>query len=328
VHQVRVGMDLIRRRLHRSAAVGTAAACALLLSACTSSSTSTVAPTTDKCQIGAASTPTSFGAAGGPGSVTISTARDCTWSIAADAPWLALTGDHSGQGEAVVPYTVAANTVPAQRSGSILVGSEKVLVSQAAAPCRYDLSRTADSIGAAGGHLSVAVTTLTGCGWNATTTAPWITVSSGQSGNANGAVSLTIAANAAGGRSGIVNVAGQSYTVNQEGAPAPVPDPTPAPTPEPPPTPTPTPTPPPPPPPPPPDNPVQFDAIVLGLSGQCPDVSFAAGLYQVVANSDTDYKHGRCGDLSNGDHVTVEGTARGTTVTAALIELKGKDSDR
>ena len=63
-------------------------------------------------------------ATGGTGSVTISTARDCTWSIAADAPWVSIVGDHSGQGDGVVTYSVAANTVPTSRLGSIVVGSE------------------------------------------------------------------------------------------------------------------------------------------------------------------------------------------------------------
>jgi hypothetical protein len=327
-------MDLMRHR--RGSAAAAAAACALLFASCTSSSTSTVAPSSDKCQVGAASTPSTFGAAGGSGSVTISTARDCTWSIATDAAWLAIGGDHSGQGDAVVPYTVAANPVPAARSGAIAVGADKVAITQAGAPCRFDLSRTRDTIGAAGGHLSVDVATVAGCTWSATSTAPWIAVSSGQSGTASGTVGLIVAANAGGARAGIVNVAGQSYTVAQDSVPAPpdtpAPAPNPAPTPTPGPTPTPTPTPTPPPPTPPPPTPsgtpVHFDGTVLLLLGRCPALSFTVGLRHVVTNGETDYEHGRCDDLSILDRVTIDGAESGGTVTATQIDMKKGHGDQ
>jgi hypothetical protein len=235
---------------------------------------------------------------------------------------VAIGGDHSGQGEAVVPYTVAANTIPTQRSASIDVGGQKISISQAGAPCRFDLSRTRDSIGAAGGPLSVGVTTVAGCAWTAATTVPWIAVSSGQSGNASGTVSLTIAANAAGAREGIVNVAGQSYTVAQDGVPQPAPEPAPAPAP----APTPTPPPPPSPPPPPPSGtPVHFSGLVLGLSGKCPALSFLVTLTPVVTNADTNFKGGKCGALGNGDFVTIDGTNNNGTVTATQVDMNGSD---
>src|SRR3954470_16519582 len=101
--------------------------------ACRSAQTSVTGPTADdKCQVTATSTPQSFAAGGGTGSINIATARDCTWSIATTASWMTLGGDRSGQGEPSVSYTVAANPVPAARSGSIVVGSQTVAVSQAA----------------------------------------------------------------------------------------------------------------------------------------------------------------------------------------------------
>src|ERR1051326_5338468 len=104
---------------------------------------------------------------------------------------------------------------------------------------------------ASGGGISLAVDTLTGCAWTAVSQTPWIHVTSGASGNAPGTVALSADANTGGARSGIVVIAGQNVTVNQDAAaasptptpPAPTPTPPPpAPTP-PPPAPTPTPTP-------------------------------------------------------------------------------------
>ena len=328
-------MSLVRaRKLLSSTAF--AIACGMLAARCSSSSTSVVAPTSDKCQLSVSNSPSSFDATGGAGSVAISTSRDCAWSIVAEAPWVSIVGDRSGQGEAVVAYAVAANTVPAPRSGSIAVGSEKIQLSQAGAPCRFDLSRSHDSIGSAGGRLAVDVTTMTGCPWDATSTAGWIIVSAGQTSNASGTVGLTVAANAGVTRVGSVKIAGQNFSVTQDAAPAPAPTPPPAPTPAPP---TPAPTPPPAPaptppvpaptpiPPPPSSKPVQSEGTVSALSGRCPDVSFTADGRRIVANKDTSYKNGRCSDLSNGDRVAITGTMIGNTVTTTRIELKKAKND-
>ena len=67
---------------------------------------------------------------------------------------------------------------------------------------------------------------------------------------------------------------------------------------------------------------MEFEGTVSGLSGRCPDVAFTADGRRVVANKDTGYKNGGCGDLSNGDRLTIAGTTIGNTVTATRIELK------
>jgi hypothetical protein len=284
---------------------------------CTSSSTTVTAPSADKCEVSVANAPSSFTASGGPGSVTISTARDCTWSVAAEAPWVVIAGEPNGQGDAVVPYTVATNPVPTSRSGAISVGAARVQLNQAAAPCRYQLSRGSDSVGAGGGVLSVDVTTLTGCGWTATTGASWIAIASGRNGSASGTVRLNVAANVGAARVGQVNVGGEIYTVSQEApvvTPAPTPTPTPAPTPSPSPTPAPapapTPNPPPPAPPPAGGQTVNLSGRISSLSGTCPDVSFQVDGRRVLTSAATDYDDGRCSSLSNRDRVRVSGRTR------------------
>src|SRR5204862_120667 len=129
---------------------------------------------------------------GGPGTISVSTSRDCTWTIATNTSWVSLGNNRSGQGEASIGFTVAANPVPSARSGTIVVANQTVELSQAAAPCRYSISRTRDSVGIGGGQLSVDVSTLTGCTWTATSKASWIAITSGGSGNANGTVVMTV----------------------------------------------------------------------------------------------------------------------------------------
>src|SRR5207244_3868302 len=140
--------------------------------------------------------------------------RDCTWSASADASWVALATT-TGQGPGSLAFTVAANPVPSTRSGAIVVESARVAVSQAAAPCKYGLSRSQDSVDATGGRLSVDVTALAGCAWAARSAADWLAIQTGQSGNGNGTVVLSAASNAGGQRAGVATIAGQSYTVTQ-----------------------------------------------------------------------------------------------------------------
>src|SRR5881628_1077808 len=98
-----------------------AAAC--LAAACTSTQTSVTSPSSDKCQVGVSNAPSSYAATGGSGTVTITAARDCTWSIGTNASWIAINGSAEGQGGASIPYTVAPNPVPSARSGAIVVGA-------------------------------------------------------------------------------------------------------------------------------------------------------------------------------------------------------------
>jgi hypothetical protein len=312
-----------------------------LAAACSSTQTSLSAPTSDKCQVSVSSAPAAFTASGGEGSLAITTARDCTWSISTEASWVAIAGDRSGQGEASIPYAVAQNPVPSARSATLVVGSQTVALNQAAAPCQFRLSRSGDAIGYGGGRLSVDVTTLAGCAWTAASGDSWIAVTSGPGGNASGAVALTVSANAGAARVGHVNITGQSYTVAQDTQPAPPPPPPPAPTPAPQPTPTPAPTPaptpppapkpaPPPPPPPPPPTPeprtVTFSGTVFGLSGRCPDVRFFVSGATIVADPSTDFHKSKCGDLRDGRSASGQGVLQlNGIVKATQIETDKKD---
>jgi hypothetical protein len=62
------------------------------------------------------------------------------------------------------------------------------------------------------------VTAPSGCARPATSNATWITVTSGATGSGNGTVTLNVAANTGGARSGTVTIGGQTFTVNQAAA--------------------------------------------------------------------------------------------------------------
>lgn len=82
--------------------------------------------------------------------------------------------------------------------------------------CTYSISPQSQNVTAAGGSLTVSVSSRTGCGWVSTSNVSWITVTGGSSGTANGSVVLSIAPNGtAASRTGTVTIAGQTFTVTQ-----------------------------------------------------------------------------------------------------------------
>jgi BACON domain-containing protein len=319
-----------KRNALRQLAAALTAGLAAAATGCTTTQTSTTAPSADRCAVSVNATPTSFGAGGGAGSLTIVTARDCTWSASADATWVSIGGEKTGQGEATLSYSVAPNPVPSSRSSSIVVASQRAALTQAAAPCTFTLSRTADTVAAAGGALTVQVATLAGCHWTAATSDTWIRIASGGTGDATGIVGLAVSANAGDARVGHVNIGGQTYTVNQNAAPppAPAPPPPPAPTPTPPPAPTPPPSPPPSPSPTPPPAPTPtpppptggqqatFSGKVTDVSGSCPTLTFSAGGRTVKTTRDTRFSGISCKDVAGGGK-KVEGD--GITDTSGAI---------
>jgi hypothetical protein len=255
--------------------------------------------------------------------MSITTSRDCPWAISGEPAWISINGNRSGQGEARVPYIVSPNEVPSPRSGSITVDTIVVRVSQAAAPCHFDLSRTQDSIGRAGGRLTLAVTTLSGCQWSVVSSVPWITIAAGQSVTDSGTIQLEVARNNGSARVGTVSVGGTIFTVNQSASEAPPP---PAPAPSPPPT---APTPPPPAPIPPPE-PEQVDIVAVNrdVSGDCPDVTFSAGSYTVATSRSTKYDHMGCRDLERRARlIRVKGVLRTNGVVEATEIARVRDDD-
>jgi hypothetical protein len=161
----------------------------------------------------------SMAAAGGTGSVGVTTLAGCAWTAAANDAWLTVTSGASGSGNGTVSFTAAANPTTTARSGTLSIGGVTFTVSEDAASCTYSLSATSQSVGAGGGTGSVGVTTLAGCPWTASANDAWLTVTSGASGTGNGTVAFSAAANpGATGRSGTLTIGGVTFTVNEAAA--------------------------------------------------------------------------------------------------------------
>jgi uncharacterized protein (TIGR03437 family) len=161
-------------------------------------------------------------AGGGTGLVLVSTGADCTWTAQSNAAWISITAGSSGTGGGAVSYAASANTSTSSRTGTLTIAGQTHTVTQSAAqPCSFALSAASNSFPAAGGSAGVLVTSGTGCSWTASSNADWITVTAGSSGDGNGTVSYTVAANtSSNSRTGSLTIAGIAYTVTQAGASA------------------------------------------------------------------------------------------------------------
>ena len=83
----------------------------------------------------------------------------------------------------------------------------------AANPCLYSLSQPSIITGADGGNISFNITTAPGCAWQAVSNSTWLTGSN--SGNGNGTINFTFAANTGTPRTGQISVGGETFTINQ-----------------------------------------------------------------------------------------------------------------
>ena len=159
-------------------------------------------------------------ASGGTGTITVTATASCGWTATDNASWLSIVSGASGTGNGTVTFRATSNNGGA-RSSTISVAGRTFTVSQSAAACNYSINPGSQSSGADASTASVAVSTGSACAWTASSGASWITVTSGASHTGNGTVALAIAANSGGARSATVNIAGQTFTVNQAAAPPP-----------------------------------------------------------------------------------------------------------
>jgi hypothetical protein len=84
--------------------------------------------------------------------------------------------------------------------------------------CSYSITPLSKSFNSRGGQGSVSVTAPNGCGWTATSNASWITLTSPASGSGNDVVTYALRENfAASPRTGTISIAGQTFTITQNG---------------------------------------------------------------------------------------------------------------
>jgi hypothetical protein len=131
--------------------------------------------------------------------------------------WITVTSGATGSGIGQVNYNVAANTMNAPRTGTIIVGGVTVTFTQAANSCVYSVTPTSFTVPTNGTTSALSVSSGTSCSWTAVSNVTWITITSGASGAGIGGVNFVVAANTATARTGTLTVAGKTVTFNQSG---------------------------------------------------------------------------------------------------------------
>jgi hypothetical protein len=75
-------------------------------------------------------TSTSIAAAGGTGSVAITTQAGCAWAAASNAAWISITSGSSGTGSGTLGYSVLSNSSSTARSGTVTIAGQTFTVNQ------------------------------------------------------------------------------------------------------------------------------------------------------------------------------------------------------
>ena len=164
-----------------------------------------------------------FTMTGGEEGVKVSPMSLCSWAAVSDVNWIEVTSIGSGDGSDVVTYLLRENFTGSARQGSLTVGQQTVTIVQdggvPAVDCGFSISPPGRTAHVNGGNGTITLTGASGCGWQATSDASWIFVTSTPVGIGNGAVTFSIAANSTGvGRNGTITIAGKKFNIKQKGS--------------------------------------------------------------------------------------------------------------
>jgi hypothetical protein len=156
--------------------------------------------------------------------VDVTTQPECAWSASSDTAWITGVAPSSGQGSGQLQMRVSANPDGSARQGDIVVNGERARIRQDAAPCRFELSSTEQTVPASGGSGGITVTAASGCAWSARVDATWVVLTSGTTGTGTGAVNFTVASNpGTTTRTASIVVANQTVKLTQETTALPLP---------------------------------------------------------------------------------------------------------
>ena len=71
-----------------------------------------------------------FPPTGGDGAVSVAVAGGCSWTVTSNADWITITSGASGSGSGAVGYSVASNTGPSKRTGTLSIEGNAFVVTQ------------------------------------------------------------------------------------------------------------------------------------------------------------------------------------------------------
>jgi hypothetical protein len=204
------------------------------------------------CRYNVAPANTTISASGGDVALSIDTLTGCPWTATSAVAWITAPANASGNRSGTLTLTVARNTAPAPRTGTVTLGPQTITIQQAAAdpevpapapapspipgpnpappspgpaptpaPCAFEIAPTSNNVGSDVTTGTIQVMAGTGCEWRATENTSWLTITSGSSGSGNGRIEYRVAANTGGARTATITAAGKTFTIAQAAAPPP-----------------------------------------------------------------------------------------------------------
>lgn len=199
-------------------------------SGCGSSSTTLLTPagpSAQRCAVTLDVKTTQIASAGGSGTISVATERECEWTIESGSDWLTFSGPATRQGAAELPFSVQSNRSTSARAVEVSIGDQRATISQEAATCPWKVSPSEVVIGPAGGDRTLELSTEDFCSWVVTSRESWVAVHSESNGKGSADVTLRIAPNDGAQRIATLDVPGGTVTVRQREAPPPAPVPPP-----------------------------------------------------------------------------------------------------
>ncbi len=174
------------------------------------------------CEVTFSVTEAQLPANGGTYDIGVRAPEGCAWRVETNSRWARIAGTASGSGNGAVQVEVDANSGAKGRGAEILSSHGRVsLVQDAPGERAVTICPTitfgvgTTLLAALGGSYTVPVVTLPGCPWSASSSDPFIHVTT-PTGTGPGTVSYTIDANATGSsRNGNISVNGVLFAVNQ-----------------------------------------------------------------------------------------------------------------
>ena len=181
--------------------------------------TFTVSQVGAACTFLVASNSAAHGAGQETNSVSVTTLIGCNWTVVNTNPWINVLSAANTTNSGVASYRVLANPTAIARTGVVSIAGQTFTVSQAGAACTFLVASNSAAHGAGLETNSVSVTTLIGCPWTTVSTNAWIEILSAANTTNSGVASYRVLANpTAIGRTGVMSIAGQTFTVSQVGA--------------------------------------------------------------------------------------------------------------
>ena len=158
---------------------------------------------------------------GSESSFAMTTEASCEWNTSTNDSWILITSPQSSTGSGTVTYAVRDNMTGVPRQGSIMAGGQSFTVVQdggTLSDCVYVLTPSSAVFNASGGNGSIQVNTEERCAWDATVNVNWISFTSQIVGIGTRTVTYHVNANpSAGGRAGLITIAGKTFKVKQKG---------------------------------------------------------------------------------------------------------------